>query len=122
MKLKRVIIFLVILLTFSSTTAFASQPKPSILMGEILEVQKDDKEDVTRLLVEGYIKSCDVYKEKVLVIVNKDTKIIKGCDEKKEKPDFAKGDKVFVVLSAAMTKSIPPQASAKKIQVSKPVQ
>ncbi|WP_027631476.1 hypothetical protein [Clostridium hydrogeniformans] len=121
MRLKRALVFLLLLFTFSSTTVFAMQPKSPILMGEILEVQKDDKTNTTRLLVEGYIKSCEVYNEKVLVIVGEDTKIMGGCDGKDGKPDFAKGDKVFVVLSSAMTKSIPPQSSAKKIQVSKPV-
>lgn len=119
MKLKRIIGLVLIFTLMSSTYVFAKPPRSPIFMGEILEVQKDDNEKNTKLLVEGYIKSCDVYKEKLVAIITEETKVKSGCKVENEKVEFKKGDKVFIVLSEAMTTSIPPQATAKMIKVSK---
>ncbi|WMJ80541.1 hypothetical protein RBU49_17330 [Clostridium sp. MB40-C1] len=119
MKIKRIVLTLLICILTVNMTVFAKPIKSPTFLGEILEVQKDSKGESNRLLVEGYIKGCEVYKEKLVVIISEDTKIMKGCKEEVNNIEFKKGDKVFVVLSSAMTKSIPPQTVAKKIQVTK---
>lgn len=119
MRLIRIVCIALIFTLMSSTYVFAKPPRSPIFMGEILEVQKDDNEKNTKLLVEGYIKSCDVYKENLVAIITEETKIKSGCEEGSEKVEFKKGDKVFIVLDEAMTKSIPPQVIAKMIKVSK---
>lgn len=89
-------------------------------MGEILEVNNDDKGN-TMVLAEGYMKGQKIYKEKLVAIVGPDTKIL-DCEGKEVKEgNFAKGDVVFIRLSEIMTKSIPPQSPALKIQSCKPV-
>ncbi|MCY6960172.1 DUF3221 domain-containing protein [Clostridium brassicae] len=119
MKIKKIILTLLICILTVNMSAFAKPVKSPIFLGEILEVQKGNKGENNRLLVEGYIKECEVYKEKLVIIINEDTKIMKGCKEEVNNVEFKKGDKVFVTLNSAMTKSIPPQTVAKKIQVTK---
>ena len=87
-----------------------------IFIGKILEIE--DQEDNKRLLVEGYVKGCEVYEEKLIALINEETEILGNCNNEKTK-DFSVGDRVYIELSEAFTKSIPPQSVAKKIQVSK---
>ena len=131
MKIKRVSILTIALLLCFNVIAMAKEKVPeqhdrgNMFMGEVLDVQKDGKN--TKLLVEGYLKNCDVYKEQLLVIVSENTKIVNQCNEdkkdekdnKKNPVEFIKGDKVFMVLDKAMTKSVPPQVNALRIKVTK---
>lgn len=131
MKLKRVLSLLLLFLLIFSFSVFASEkPAPNtIFMGEVQEVQKNDKGNTLNVKVKGYIKGCQVYKEEVVAILSEETLVIPNdCPKegeeieiKKVNPnDFRvnKGDVVLLILSEAMTKSIPPQASAKAIQIS----
>lgn len=131
MKLKRILSLLLLFLLIFSYSVFASEkPAPNaIFMGEVQEVQKNEKENVLSIKVKGYIKGCKVYKEEVVAILNEETLIIPNeCPKegeeieiKKVNPnDFRvdKGDVVLLILSEAMTNSMPPQASVKAIQIS----
>lgn len=129
---KKLLVFALIVFTLSCTiSAFTEKEKGCgiILMGEVQSVEQDSSDGSLRILVKGYIKGCKVYKEEVLVIVNNDTMIIpNNCEQPNKKEKLVKyntenikvnkGDYVFVKLSEAMTKSIPPQSVAIKIQVS----
>lgn len=117
MRLKKIlIIFMIITIIAVPVSAKPKLPKV-VLVGQILEVSQEEK--YTRILVDGYIKNCEVYKEQVMVIVSDETKILNPCDKEIEGLTFDKGDTVYVQLSPIMTKSIPPQSQAIKIQVTK---
>lgn len=131
MKHKRILSLLLLFLLIFSFNVFASEkPAPNaIFMGEVQEVQKNEKDNVLNLKVKGYIKGCEIHKEEVIAILSEETLIIPNecpkegeeIDIKKVNPnDFRvdKGDVVLLILSEAMTKSIPPQATAKAIQIS----
>ncbi len=123
MKVRKVLLFaLVALFIFSMSVPVLAKPRHNspIFMGEILEVTKDNSGNIM-LLVDGYLKGPQIYKEKLVAIVGPDTKVFNCNVENSNKVDFAKGDIVFIILSEAMTKSIPPQSVAQKIQVCKPV-
>ncbi|WP_010294882.1 hypothetical protein [Clostridium senegalense] len=115
MKIKRILLFTMMMLLI--TIPASGKIPETILIGEVQEVKQEG--NYTRLLVEGYLKGCEVYKETVVVIVSEDTKILKPCKKELNKIVFDKGDTVYVELSPAMTKSIPPQSSAIKIQLTK---
>lgn len=130
MKHKRVLSLLLLFLLIFSYDVFASKkPEPNaIFMGEVEEVQKNDKDNVLNLKVKGYIKGMTVQSEELIAIVSSETLIIPNeCPKEGEEIDIKKvdpkefnvkkGDIVFLVLSEAMTKSIPPQSEAKAIQV-----
>lgn len=133
MRLKRVIALAIIcIMGFTIPTFAESKPekvRDPIFMGKVLEVDKNDKDSNVKIRVKGYIKSCDVYEEELIVLINNETKIMTG-DCNKEKADetnkkevvltdlvVKKGDTIFIKLNNAMTKSIPPQVNAKKIKV-----
>lgn len=130
MKFKRAItITALIAIIFTIPVMALPTKKGPIFMGEIIEVTRDEQFDTLRLLVRGYIKGCEVYEEELVALVTEETKIIEnkcivGSGESSEKVTYknlqaSKGDKVFIILSEAMTKSMPPQSSAQAIQVSK---
>lgn len=123
MKKIRFLFILVFCLSFFNVTAFANEHhiNQAIFIGEIKNVEEDREQNNIRLLADGYIKGNEIYKEQILIIVGEDTKIISCNGEKADNVKFEKGDKIYVQLSEAMTKSIPPQSFAKKIQVSKNV-
>ena len=106
----------IIFLSRSKNEEISQKRETLIFVGKILEVEKT--EDNTRLLVQGYIKGCEVYEETLVALVNEKTEILGICNNEKIK-DFSIGDRVYIELSEAFTKSIPPQSVAKKIQVSK---
>ncbi|MHC1685157.1 MAG: hypothetical protein AB6733_19850 [Clostridiaceae bacterium] len=118
MKLMRIVCFAMILTLTSSAFAVAKQDSSIIFLGEILEVQKGDNDKSFRLLVEGYINDSEIYKDKIVTLVNEKTEIKTNSEEGAEKVQFRKGDKVYVIFNGAMTKSVPPQGTAKMIQVS----
>lgn len=122
MKFKRtLVITLLCILSLSIPTFASNKEKSPIFMGKVLEVTKDDKDNNIRVKAKGYIKGCSVYEEELILIVTKDTEIIgsKCGSEEKYEEEVCVGDLIFAKLDKAMTKSIPPQVVAKKIQISK---
>lgn len=130
MKKKKVICITLLFLILFSTTVFAQENRirSSIFMGEVQEVQIDENQNIIRIRAKGYIKGCKVYSEELIAIVSEDTLVIpdkcltKDIDLQYEKVNpkefkVAKGDTIYMVLSDAMTKSIPPQVSARSIQI-----
>ncbi|MBM6860156.1 hypothetical protein H9X78_06560 [Clostridium saudiense] len=122
MKFKRtLVITLLCILSLSIPTFASNKEKSPIFMGKVLEVTKDDKDNSVRVKAKGYVKGCSVYEEELILIVTKDTEIIgsKCGNEEKYEKEVCVGDLIFAKLDKAMTKSIPPQVVAKKIQISK---
>lgn len=129
LKLKRTLIAVIICIMGFSIPTFAQtekvKSKGPIFMGKVLVVEEKDKFNNIRIRVKGYIKGCEVYEEEMFVIISNDTKVIaNNCNEEKNKDSSTNlnievGDTVFICLSDVMTSSIPPQSSAKKIQVTK---
>ena len=122
MKFKKtLVITLLFILSLSIPTFASNKEKAPIFMGKVLEVTKDEKDNSVRVKGKGYIKGCSVYEEELILIVTKDTEIIgsKCGNEEKYENEVCVGDLIFAKLDKAMTKSIPPQVVAKKIQISK---
>ena len=97
MKKRRVIsLFIIMMLCFGVTASAKQEENRGVtFMGEVIEVKKDG--DKTSLLVEGYLKECDIRKEKLLVHINDETKVKLACDEEKvkeEKEDCKKEEKI----------------------------
>lgn len=131
MKQKKILILTVLFLLLFSFSAFAEVLAPgAVFMGEVENIEYNKKDNNLRILAKGYIKGCTVYKEEVIAIVNENTIIIpeqcitEGQEMKIEKVDPSDfkidvGDTILIVLSEAMTKSIPPQSTAQAIQVNR---
>ncbi|SCJ99199.1 Uncharacterised protein [uncultured Clostridium sp.] len=122
MKFKKtLVITLLFILSLSIPTFASNKEKSPVFMGKVLEVTKDEKDNSVRVKGKGYIKGCSVYEEELILIVTKDTEIIgsKCGNEEKYENEVCVGDLIFAKLDKAMTKSIPPQVVAKKIQISK---
>lgn len=129
MKHKRILVLTLLFLLICSCNVFASKrPEPNVIfMGEVEEVQKNDN-NTLNIKVKGYLKGFTVKSQELIAVVDNETLIIPNelpksgeeIDIKKVEPKvfkIEKGDVVFLVLSEAMTKSNPPQASAKAIQI-----
>ena len=129
MKHKKILVLTLLFLLICSCNVFASKrPEPNVIfMGEVEEVQKNDN-DTLNIKVKGYLKGFTVKNQELIAVVDNETLIIPNelpkegeeIDIKKVEPKtfkVEKGDVVFLVLSEAMTKSNPPQASAKAIQI-----
>ena len=97
-------------------------------MGEVEEVQRNEDDNTLNIKVEGYIKGITIKSQELIAVVDSETLIFPNeCPKEGEEIDIKKvdpksfkvekGDVIFLVLSEAMTKSNPPQASAKAIQV-----
>lgn len=130
MKHKKILLLTLLLLFVFSCNVFASVPRPmnAIFMGEVEEVQKDGEKNIISIKTKGYIKGYKIYKEEIIAILTDETIIIpdkmpeEGEEPKIEKVNpkdcnVKKGDVVFLILSEAMTNSIPPQVVAKAIQI-----
>ena len=130
MKHKRVLILTLLLLLICSYNVFASKrPEPNVIfMGEVEEIQRNENDNTLNIKVKGYIKGLTVKSEELIAVIDNETLILPNeypkegeeIDIKKVNPKefkVEKGDVIFLVLSEAMTKSNPPQASAKAIQV-----
>ena len=130
MKYKRILVLTLLFLLICSCNVFAGKrPEPNaIFMGEVEEVQRNENDDTLNIKVKGYIKGLTIKNQELIAAVDNETLIIpNGCPKEGEEIDIKKvdpkvfkvekGDVVFFVLSEAMTKSNPPQASAKAIQV-----
>ena len=128
MKHKKVLVLTLLFLLLFSFSAFAEPNRPGVIfMGEVESAEFDKGSNTLRVLVKGFIKGDKIYKEEVLAIISEDTVIIPNECPKfgeeieidKVKPSEFKlqnGDAVLMVLSEAMTKSIPPQSSVQAIQ------
>lgn len=129
MKHKKILVLTLLFLLICSCNVFASKrPEPNVIfMGEVEEVQKNDN-NTLNIKVKGYLKGFTVKSQELIAIVDNETLIIPNelpksgeeIDIKRVEPKVfkvEKGDIVFIVLSEAMTKSNPPQASAKAIQI-----
>ena len=132
MKHKRVVVLTLLFLLVCSFNVFASKrPEPNLIfMGEVEEVQRNEDNNTINVKVKGYLKGLVVQNQELIAIVSDETLIIPNeCPKEGEEPDIKKvnpkefkiqkGDTVFFVLSEAMTKSTPPQAAARAIQLAK---
>ena len=130
MKYKRILVLTLLFLLICSCNVFAGKrPEPNaIFMGEVEEVQRNENDDTLNIKVKGYIKGLTIKNQELIAAVDNETLIIPNeCPKEGEEIDIKKvdpkvfkvekGDVVFFVLSEAITKSNPPQASAKAIQV-----
>lgn len=120
-QLKKYIVFIVLFLSMFSISASANPLKKSIIIGEVKQVEECKDTKNVRVLVDGYLKGCNIYKGKVILLINKDTKIYTECN-KDVKCDSIKcevGDYICASLDGKMTKSNPPQVNAKKLHISK---
>ena len=128
MKHKRVLVLTLLFLLMCSFNVFASKrPEPNLIfMGEVEEVQKAD--NALNIKVKGYIKGMTINSQELVAVVDNETLIFPNeCPKEGEEIDIKKvdpksfkvekGDVIFLVLSEAMTKSNPPQVSAKAIQI-----
>lgn len=130
MKHKRILVLTLVFLLICSCNVFASKrPEPNmIFMGEVEEVQKNEKDNILNIKVKGYLKGLTVNSKELIAVVDNETLILPNeCPKEGEEIDIKKvdpktfkiekGDVIFLVLSEAMTKSNPPQVSAKAIQI-----
>ncbi|MGL5150820.1 MAG: hypothetical protein ACRC7N_09655 [Clostridium sp.] len=119
---------IIIAIGIFSTSAFSKEKEVPLFMGEVQEVQRDNNENIIRVRAKGYLKGCSVYEEELIAIISENTILLpKDCKNNKGKVNpmslqIEKGDNIFMELSNAMTKSLPPQVSALGIQVTKPVE
>lgn len=122
MNLKKSLIVFVLLL--SILTLVGAKPKMEtnyrspIFIGEIIEVYKEN-DKVVEITVEGYLKTTNIYKEKIVGIISEDTKIINSENNKSEDIELEKGDLVYMRVGEAFTKSIPPKTAVKRLFVTK---
>ena len=133
MKNKRIIALALLFLLVFSSNVFADRRKPepnAIFMGTVEEVQRNEDNNTINVKVKGYLKGLVVQSQELIAIVSDETLIIPNeCPKEGEEPDIKKvnpkefkiqkGDTVFFVLSEAMTKSTPPQAAERAIQLAK---
>lgn len=131
MRKKKAIIIAIAALLIFSVPVFAKERNQNmtIFMGEVLEIQKNERDNNLMVRTKGYIKGCEVYKEEIIAIIGDESFCIKSDCSANDKNEFEKikvdtfnlkvGDNVFMVLNEAMTKSIPPQVGVKLIKVTK---
>ena len=130
MKHKRILVLTLLFLLICSCNVFASKrPEPNaIFMGEVEDVQRNEKDNTLNIKVKGYLKGLTVNSKELIAVVDNETLILPNeCPKEWEEIDIKKvdpktfkiekGDVIFLVLSEAMTKSNPPQVSAKAIQI-----
>ena len=116
---KKSIVAAILFVGLFSIPASAHPRKGPMFMGTIKKVEEcKDSKDI-KLLVDGYMNACDVYKGEIIIKVNEKTKLHGSCNKKdcKEEIKLEAGDHICAILDDKITKSSPPQASAKKIKV-----
>lgn len=122
MKLKKSLIVFILLI--SILTLIGAKPKVEtnyrspIFIGEIIEVYKENNK-IVEITVEGYLKNTNIYSETLVGIIGEDTKIFNCENNKSEDIELEKGDLVYMRVSEAFTKSIPPKTAVKRIFVTK---
>jgi hypothetical protein len=120
MKVKRILLVVFSLFLISAVLIGARDEKSDrgkglVLMGEIIDITKDDKGDIISLTVDGYLKGKEVAKTKVITLVNENTKIMNSSFDKKEDIIIELGDIVYMRVDETMTKAYPPETTAKRI-------
>ncbi|WP_024615789.1 hypothetical protein [Clostridium sp. Ade.TY] len=120
-QFKKSIAFAVLFLSLFSISASANPLKKLILMGEVKKVEECKDTKSVKVLVDGYLKGCNIYKGEIILIINKDTKVYTECNNGKkcESIKCEVGDYISASLDEKMTKSNPPQVNAKRIHISK---
>ncbi len=126
MKNKRILVLTLVFLLVCSLNVFASRrPEHNmIFMGEVEEVQKNEEDNTLNIKVKGYVKGFNISSQELIAIVNHETLILPNeCPKEGEEIEIKKvdpktfeaekGDVIFLVLSEAMTKSIPPHKQEK---------
>ena len=124
MKFKKSLVVICLVLVFSFILVGANpgkemSSKSPVVMGEVIEVQKSEEDNLVRITVQGYIKGQEVYKIKVVGIFNDETKVMNSANDKKEYITIEKGDFVYMRISDVMTKSEPPQTVVKRLFITK---
>lgn len=123
MKLKKSLIVFVLLLGIANlvgaTPNIEKNYRSPIFMGEVIEVYKEN-DKVTRITVDGFLKSNNIFKQRIIGIITEDTKVINSENNKKEENiEIKEGDLVYMRVSEAFTKSEPPQTVIKRIFITK---
>jgi len=101
-----------------SVVVKSSLETPEVLgtAGKIVSIRKD-QEGSFKMLVEGQ-KLTENAPEKIVLVVNENTKIVSAKDNKELKPGDLKADrKVFAFYGPKLTRSLPPIGVAEKIVV-----
>lgn len=96
-----------------------NKEKGPVVMGQIIEVNKDKDGKVTAITVEGFIKGEEVSKIKIVGLISEDTKIMNSAHDPQGDIVIEKGNLVSMRVSDAMTKSNPPQSNVKRLFISK---
>ena len=112
MKHKRILVLTLVFLLICSCNVFASKrPEPNmIFMGEVEEVQKNEKDNTLNIKVKGYLKGLTVNSKELIAVVDNETLILPNeCPKEGEEIDIKKvdpktfkiekGDVIFLVLS-----------------------
>lgn len=118
---------LILILSFMMIIGVLVSAKPSkavknkgpVVMGQIIEVNKDQDGKVTSITVEGFIKDNEVMKIKIVGLISEDTKILNSAHDPQDKILIEKGDLVSMRINMAMTKSNPPQSNIIRMFISK---
>lgn len=103
----------------SAKPATAGKNKGPVVMGQIIEVNKDQDGKVTSITVEGFMKDNEVMKIKIVGLISEDTKILNSAHDPQDKILIEKGDLVSMRINMAMTKSNPPQSNIIRMFISK---
>lgn len=118
---------LILILSFMMIIGILVSAKPSrggkdkgpVVMGQVIEVNKDQDGKVTSITVEGFIKGDEVMKIKLVGLISEDTKILNSAHDPQDKILIEKGDLVSMRVNMAMTKSNPPQSNIIRMFISK---
>ncbi|MBU5454311.1 hypothetical protein [Caproiciproducens sp. MSJ-32] len=124
MKIKRILLIVFSFLLINIIIIGASDNKSDrgkglVLMGEIIEIKKNDNGEITSLTIDGYLKGKEVIKTKIVTLLNQDTKIMNSSFDKKEDISIEIGDLVSMRVDEKITKEYPLQAIAKRIFITK---
>lgn len=124
MKLKKSLLVVCSLLVLSFILIGANPEKgmntrSPVVIGEVMNVEKSEDGKSIMITVDGFIKDKEVNKIKVIGIIDDTTKVMNSANDKKEEIELQKGDLVYMRVSEAMTKSIPPQTTVKRLFVTK---
>lgn len=103
----------------SAKPSKAGKDKGPVVMGQVIEVNKDQDGKVTSITVEGFMKGNEVMKIKLVGLISENTKILNSAHDPQDKILIEKGDLVSMRVDMAMTKSNPPQSNIIRMFISK---
>ena len=103
----------------SAKPAKSGKDKGPVVMGQVIEVNKDQDGKVTSITVEGFMKGNEVMKIKLVGLISENTKILNSAHDPQDKILIEKGDLVSMRVDMAMTKSNPPQSNIIRMFISK---